>query len=59
MDMFFLEDGALMRRHIIEHAVKKRGKNRLAAQGMSEWELLKSCLPPGAIVRLESMMTCD
>ena len=41
-DAFFLEDKALVRARVIEHAVVKRGKPRLLVRRMSKWELLQN-----------------
>ena len=51
-DVFFLEHNETQRQRSIDKAVSQRGRNRLALQSLNSWDLLQSCLAPGAATRL-------
>ncbi|CAE7319270.1 unnamed protein product [Symbiodinium sp. CCMP2456] len=51
-NIFFLEDDETQRRCNIDKAVCQRGRNRLVLQSLNRWDLLQSCLAPGAATRL-------
>ena len=51
-DVFLMEDSALLRQERIEYAVKQCGRSRKVMDAMSPWELVESCLPACAAVRL-------